>query len=217
MPFKTYEFIQRRLYKKQTGVNHMKIQNRGKDTQIEFVDYLVHSLKQANIRPFVDRYTKKGISISSQLLTAISESRSSIIVMSEKFAASKWCLIELDVILEKNRTNGHPVMPIFYKVNPSHVRNQEEKFAQALAEHEEKEDKVQVNRWKHALAEFGDLVGWVFPSSCYSNQLEALGRFMMIQEDRFSNQGNRGPETVSDHPRRQIQRPRDWRSWGDFW
>ncbi|KAK2993234.1 hypothetical protein RJ640_002446 [Escallonia rubra] len=56
-----------------------------------------------------------------------------------QFAASKWCLIELVVILEKNRANGHPVMPIFYKVNPSHVRKQEEKFAQALAEHEEKE------------------------------------------------------------------------------
>ncbi|KAK2986473.1 hypothetical protein RJ640_000227 [Escallonia rubra] len=79
-----------------------------------------------------DSYTKKGI-ISSQLLTAISESQKSIIVMSEKFAASKWCLIELDVILEKNRTNGHPVMPIFYKVNPSNVRNQEEKFAQACS------------------------------------------------------------------------------------
>ncbi|KAK2993233.1 hypothetical protein RJ640_002445 [Escallonia rubra] len=51
--------------------------------------------------------------------------------MSEKFASSKWCLLELVVILEKSRTNGYPVMPIFYKVDPSHVRKQEEKFAQA--------------------------------------------------------------------------------------
>ncbi|KAK2990363.1 hypothetical protein RJ640_000816 [Escallonia rubra] len=158
----------------------------GKDTRIEFVDYLVHSLKRANIRPFVDRYTKKGISISSQLLTAISESRSSIIVMSEKFAASKWCLIELDVILEKNRTNGYTVMPIFYKVNPSHVRNQEEKFAQALAEHEEKEDKVQVNRWKHALAEFGDLVGWVFPSSYYRSKQASLSCKLVFKKQMDS-------------------------------
>ncbi|KAK2995261.1 hypothetical protein RJ640_028931 [Escallonia rubra] len=153
---------------------------RGIDSRDEFVDYLVESLKRADIVPFTDIITEKGFSIRAQLLAAIEESRSSIIVMSERFASSTWCLVELEEILKKKRTSGYPVMPIFYRVNPSNVRKQEDKFAQALAEHEEREeDKVQVDKWKHALAEFGDLVGWVFPSAHYRLKVLTLSHLLL--------------------------------------
>ncbi|KAK2988821.1 hypothetical protein RJ640_022532 [Escallonia rubra] len=147
-------------------MSEIYISSWGIDCRDEFLPHLVDSLKRAGIVPFIDTDSEKGFTTRPQLLTAIEESRSSIVVMSEIFATSKWCLVELEVILEKKRTSGHPVMPIFYRVDPSHVKKQKKKFARALAKHE-KEGQDQLNRWKHALAEFGNLVGWVFPGPNY--------------------------------------------------
>ncbi|KAK2974779.1 hypothetical protein RJ640_002926 [Escallonia rubra] len=144
---------------------------RGIDCRAEFLDYLVESLKRAGIVPFTDTKTKKGGGLWPQLETAIEESWSSIIIMSKRFATSKWCLLELEKILEKKRTSGLPVMPIFYRLNTSHSKKQkkkqQEKLARAFAKHEKKEGELKANSWKDALAELGGLVRWVFPGTYY--------------------------------------------------
>ncbi|KAK2979548.1 hypothetical protein RJ640_002264 [Escallonia rubra] len=140
---------------------------RGRDCRDEFLPNLVKSLKGAGIVPFLDEDTEKGVGITPQLLAAIEESWSSIIVMSKRFATSTHCLGELEVILKKNKTSGYPVMPIFYRVDPSHVKKQKKEFKRAFTKHKKEESGNQVNRWKDALAEFGNLVGWVFPSPNY--------------------------------------------------
>uniref|UniRef100_A0A7N2LHW1 TIR domain-containing protein n=2 Tax=Quercus lobata TaxID=97700 RepID=A0A7N2LHW1_QUELO len=84
-------------------------------------------------------------------------SKISIVVLSENYASSTWCLDELDYIL-KRKKKGQFVLPVFYEVEPSEVRKQEQKFGDNLSKHAEKfKDKVQ--NWKAALNKVGRLSG----------------------------------------------------------
>ncbi|XP_059654913.1 disease resistance protein RPV1-like [Cornus florida] len=104
-------------------------------------------------------------------MKAIQESRISIIVFSKNYASSRWCLDELLIILEHKKTVGHMILPVFYHVDPSHVRNQSGSFAEAFARHEERfkaetkeikeEGLDKIQRWKTALREVADLAGMV--------------------------------------------------------
>ena len=85
----------------------------------------------------------------------------SIVVFSENYASSTWCLKELVKILECNNL-GQLVLPVFYKINPSKVRKQEGKFGVALTKHEEKENRDKVRSWRAALTKAADLVGFSY-------------------------------------------------------
>ena len=65
------------------------------------------------------RYT-----FTDQLLKAIEDSRSSVIIFSKNYAHSRWCLDELVKIMDCQKDVGHTVFPIFYHMDPSQVRNQ---------------------------------------------------------------------------------------------
>ena len=84
----------------------------------------------------------------------------SIIVFSENYASSTWCLDELAKIVECKK-NDQLVRPVFYNVNPSEIRNQNGKFGKALAKHGKKgKDKKEVQRWRNALQEAANMSGW---------------------------------------------------------
>ena len=91
-----------------------------------------------------------------ELLKAIELSKSSIVVFSENYASSSWCLDELVKILEC-RNNGQLVLPVFYKVDPSEIRKQKGKFGVALTQREDNVEKVQ--RWRTALTKATGLSG----------------------------------------------------------
>ncbi|KAM7466186.1 hypothetical protein LguiB_013748 [Lonicera macranthoides] len=113
---------------------------RGEDTRKNFTDHLYDALTRAGIRTFRDDdQLPRGKHIPFQLMKAIEESRISIIVFSKNYASSSWCLDELVKVLECKNTRGQLVLPVFYDVDPSHVRKQTGKFAEAFAGYEEKE------------------------------------------------------------------------------
>ena len=96
----------------------------------------------------------------SSFLKAIEESKLSVIVFSENYASSKWCLDELVRILECKDINGQTVILVFYQVNPSHVRNQTETVGDSVGEHELSTEKMErVKRWRAALKEVAILSG----------------------------------------------------------
>ena len=135
---------------------------RGEDTRNNFTGHLYKALDQKGIETFMDdKKLRTGEEISPTLVTAIQRSRCSIIVLSENYASSKWCLEELVMILECKRTKNLKVVPIFYNVDPSHVRNQTGSFGEALAKHKEnlkiKVEKVQ--KWREALTQVANLSG----------------------------------------------------------
>jgi hypothetical protein len=106
---------------------------RGKDTRAKFVSHLSASLKNAGIYTFKDDdEIQRGDRISFSLLRAIGQSRISIVVLSENFANSRWCLLELEKIMEIGRTRGLVVVPVFYEVDPSEVRHQEGQFGKSF-------------------------------------------------------------------------------------
>uniref|UniRef100_A0A6N2LJP5 TIR domain-containing protein n=1 Tax=Salix viminalis TaxID=40686 RepID=A0A6N2LJP5_SALVM len=134
---------------------------RGEDNRRTFTDHLYTALVQAGVHTFLDENEiPRGEEISKHLLKAIQESKISIVIFSKGYASTRWCLNELVEILEcKNRKTGQIVLPIFYDIDPSDVRNQTGSFAKAFDKHEEC-FKEKVKEWRKALEEAGNLSGW---------------------------------------------------------
>ncbi|KAK3199818.1 hypothetical protein Dsin_023233 [Dipteronia sinensis] len=135
---------------------------RGEDTRYNFTSHLYKALCNKQIRTYIDYNLNRGDEISPSLLKAIEESKISIIIFSKDYASSRWCLQELVTILECKKRYGQIVIPVFYNVYPSDVRNQTGTFGDAFIKHEErfKESLVQVQRWKDVLNEAANLSGW---------------------------------------------------------
>ncbi|XP_052877343.1 disease resistance protein RPV1-like [Gossypium arboreum] len=132
---------------------------RGEDTRDGFVSHLYKDLCRKNIQTFIDsEMLPRGDEISEALLTAIEGARASVIVFSKDYASPKWCLDELVKIMDYNKC----VVPVFYGVDPSDVRNQTGSFADAFAKHEEnfKHHVEKVKSWRSALTSAANLSGW---------------------------------------------------------
>ncbi|XP_076928191.1 disease resistance protein RPV1-like [Bidens hawaiensis] len=144
---------------------------RGADTRLSFVDHLHNALLDANLNTFLDEEEiETGEDLRPELERAIKASRASIIVLSTNYASSTWCLDELVLILEQRLTSNHLVIPVFYHVEPTHVRKQEGSFGDAMAKHrwrmqaesnpEKRSQWAQkIDRWGIALTEVAQLKG----------------------------------------------------------
>ncbi|XP_024197224.2 disease resistance protein RPV1-like [Rosa chinensis] len=72
-----------------------------------------------------DAELEKGKSIRPELLAAIEDSRSAIVILSKNYASSSWCLDELVKIIQCMKELGQQVLPVFLNgVNPSEVQHQ---------------------------------------------------------------------------------------------
>ncbi|CAK7322482.1 unnamed protein product [Dovyalis caffra] len=106
---------------------------RGEDTRRGFTSHLYDALdRNKKILTFIDNDLVRGDEISSSLSKTIEESKLSVIIFSENYASSKWCLEELVQILECRKKYGQIVVPVFYSVAPSQVRNQTGSFGDAF-------------------------------------------------------------------------------------
>ncbi|XP_011002872.1 PREDICTED: disease resistance protein RPS6-like isoform X7 [Populus euphratica] len=135
---------------------------RGVDTRSDFTSHLYAALNRKQILTFIDYQLVRGDEISASLLRTIEEAKLSVIVFSENYASSKWCLEELAKIFERRKNNGQIVIPVFYQVDPSHVRNQTGRFGDAFARLIKKKaltmDKEQ--SFRDALTDAANLSGW---------------------------------------------------------
>ena len=134
---------------------------RGEDTRRSFTDHLLAALKRKSILTFKDdEGLDRGKFISPELLKAIEESRFAIIIFSKNYASSSWCLDELAKIVRCREEKRLTILPIFYDVDPSEVRNQTGTFGQALNKHKDKENIKKVETWRDALKEVANISGW---------------------------------------------------------
>lgn len=135
---------------------------RGKDTRKNFTDHLYLALVQAGLHTFRDDdEIERGKHIESELQKAIEQSRISIIVLSKTYADSIWCLDELVKILHCKKASQQEVVPVFYDVDPSQVRNQSGSFEEAFSRHEEQFGARKVDLWREALNDVAELAGMV--------------------------------------------------------
>lgn len=106
---------------------------RGEDTRNTFLYHLYEALRRKGVEPYVDfNQHPRGADISDALVRAIQDSMISAIVFSQNYASSSWCLEELSHIMECRQSKNQLVLPIFYHVHPSHLRNQTGKFQKLL-------------------------------------------------------------------------------------
>ncbi|TQD93881.1 hypothetical protein C1H46_020495 [Malus baccata] len=135
---------------------------RGEDTRKGFVSHLYRALRQKTINTFIDAEELGKGDRLSELLTAIRESRLSIIVFSQDYASSTWCLKELVEILKCKDTMDQIVLPIFYEVDPSDVRKLKRKFAEAFDQHDHDSnaEMEEAQSWRAALTTATSLSGW---------------------------------------------------------
>lgn len=118
-----------------------------------------------------DHSIERGDHISASLLPATELSQISIIVFSRNYADSRWCLQELERIMQCHRIIGQVVLPVFYDVDPSEVRHQTGEFGNAFQNllnkisEEEDESSDTVLSWREALREASGLAGFVVLNS----------------------------------------------------
>ena len=137
---------------------------RGEDTRYGFTGNLYKALYDKGIHTFIDEELQRGDKITSTLEKAIQESGIFIIVLSESYASSPFCLNELAYILNFIKGNGQLVLPVFHNVDTSHVRHHTGSF-------EQKNNVEKLDTWKMALHQAASLSGYHFkhgyPSSTY--------------------------------------------------
>ncbi|CAH8331555.1 unnamed protein product [Eruca vesicaria subsp. sativa] len=135
---------------------------RGEDTRRTIVSYLYEALCREGIFTFRDdRRLEAGDNISDQLTEAIKTSWFAVVVISKNYATSKWCLEELRLIMELHGANHIQVVPMFYGVEPTDVRNQTGSFAVVFQKYEDQEmEQGRVSQWRRALNQVGHLSGF---------------------------------------------------------
>ncbi|XP_058743511.1 TMV resistance protein N-like isoform X2 [Vicia villosa] len=139
---------------------------RGEDTRTNFTAQLHQALTNRNIETYIDYNLIKGHEVGPALAKAIHDSHLSIVVFSENYATSKWCLDELLHILQCRELHGQVVIPVFCDVDPSHVRYQKESYQIAFAKYQRefvknrKSNLNKVSEWKAALTLAANISGW---------------------------------------------------------
>lgn len=123
---------------------------RGEDTRKTFVSHLHKALVTRGISTFKDdRNLEMGDFISVEIHRAIQTSRFAVVVISENYANSGWCLDELQLVMELVERKEMEVVPIFFVVNPSDMRYQLGNFA--LQRYQGPEMAEKVLGWREAL------------------------------------------------------------------
>jgi capsule polysaccharide export protein KpsE/RkpR len=132
---------------------------RGEDTRDNFTSHLYAELCRQNIKTFIDDNSlDRGEVISKALCKAIDESKIYVIILSEHYASSSWCLDELTEILKCKEIYEREVIPVFYKVDPSNVRHQRQTYADDLVKHHQRFG-GKVDAWKASLTQVAGISG----------------------------------------------------------
>lgn len=115
------KIVQRVLsYENETGRTTMSydvfISHRGPDSKKTLASHLYYRLVERRLRPFLDREVlQKGQELEIQIKKAIANASVHIVIFSETYGESEWCMNELEGMLETRA----PIIPVFYNVESS--------------------------------------------------------------------------------------------------
>lgn len=143
---------------------------RGEDTRYTFTDHLYKDLHRSGIRTFRDDLElHSGEVISDSLIQTIQNSKTYIVVFSENYAASSWCLDELVEILDCYNRMNRLVIPVFHYVLPSDVRHLHMKsFVEAFEKHQTRYDEEKVKKWRLTMMQVAGFSGYHICKNRYS-------------------------------------------------
>ncbi|ANM59813.1 Disease resistance protein (TIR-NBS-LRR class) family [Arabidopsis thaliana] len=131
---------------------------RGEDTRKNIVSHLHKQLVDKGVVTFKDdKKLELGDSISEEISRAIQNSTYALVILSENYASSSWCLDELRMVMDLHLKNKIKVVPIFYGVDPSHVRHQTGSFT--FDKYQDSKMPNKVTTWREALTQIASLAG----------------------------------------------------------
>ncbi|KAJ4839419.1 hypothetical protein Tsubulata_033536 [Turnera subulata] len=159
----------------------------GDDVRGKFCYDLYEALEKERIKAFLDEKSmEKGSTIDSEIIRSIQESRFSIIILSENFAFSSYCLDELFAIYQLTQRKAHRALPIFLKVKTDDVYQLTGKIGEAFKHHESRvggmeiiKQTVRIFEWKTAMHSVAGMVGWVYPDrNNYRSRTQLIGKIV---------------------------------------
>lgn len=140
------------------------------ETRHSFTGTLYHALQSARFKTYMENgKLRRGDKIATAILTAMEASRISIVVFSPYFASSTCCLDQLVHIHRCMNTKNQLILPIFYDVDQSDVRDQLNTFGQAMLQHQHRFGKSsdKVLQWSSVLSHVANLTAFCFSSTGY--------------------------------------------------
>ncbi|KFK38134.1 hypothetical protein AALP_AA3G074000 [Arabis alpina] len=165
----------------------------GRDVRKGFLSHLLKEFKSKGIVSFIDNDIERSRSIGPELIEAIKGSRISIVLISENYASSTWCLDELVQIMKCREELGQTVMTIFYEVDPSDVEKQMGYFGTVFGETCVGKTVESVEKWKKALEDVTKNVG--YDSSSWKYEADMIEK---VATDVANKLNNATPSTDFD-------------------
>lgn len=140
---------------------------RGPDTRKNFVSHLYAALCRKGLYTYKDdEEMEKGGLIPDELIKAIKTSRFFIVVISENFDNSYWCLEELRAIMEveavKRKEDINVLIPIFYRVKPGRINRENLAAAFSDMKHPPMEETAMINEWENTLSQLANRASYIF-------------------------------------------------------
>lgn len=132
---------------------------RGADVRTGFLSFLEYGLKLGVVDYYVDTKEMKSEPLNI-LLKRIRDSRLVLIIFSENFMESTWCIKELLETTKEMIESGRKIIPLFYKVRVSDVKkNWKVRAEQARGEEGEEKAKEMEKEVHDALRTVTGLMG----------------------------------------------------------
>ncbi|XP_018448996.1 disease resistance protein TAO1 [Raphanus sativus] len=132
----------------------------GADVRKSILSHIVKELKSKGIDLFIDNDIERSKLIGTALVEAIRGSRIAIVLLSQNYASSTWCLNELVEIIKCRKEFGQTVISLFYQVDPTHVKKQTGDFGKVFKKTCQGKTEEEIRRWQHALTEVAQLAGY---------------------------------------------------------
>jgi deoxyribodipyrimidine photolyase len=130
------------------------------DVRRSFLAHLLKELDRRLINTFTDHGMERNLPIDAELLSAIAESRISIVIFSKNYASSTWCLDELVEIHTCYKELAQIVVPVFFNVHPSQVKKQTGEFGKVFGKTCKGKPENRKLRWMQALAAVANIAGY---------------------------------------------------------
>ncbi|XP_052724853.1 disease resistance protein RUN1 isoform X2 [Vigna angularis] len=135
----------------------------GEDIHRKFVSHLNSVLSTFGLTTFLHHHDAVNSTHIQEPI--LSHCRVAIVVFTQTYSQSAWCLHQLQHIIKWHQTYGRHVLPVYYEIQPSDVRLQKGDFGKALKATARqtfsgRELKHGMSRWSHALNKAANFFGW---------------------------------------------------------
>ncbi|XP_014503234.1 TMV resistance protein N-like [Vigna radiata var. radiata] len=151
----------------------------GEDIHRKFVSHLNSAFSTVGLTTFL--HHPNAVNTTHIQQPILSHCRVAIVIFTQTYSQSAWCLNQLLQIIKWHQTYCRHVLPVYYEIQPSDVRLQKGDFGKALKETAQQTFSGQeldhgMSRWSHALTKAANFFGW--DESSYRSDAELVDKIV---------------------------------------